>query len=392
MNETQTTSVRCDDCARQTRQLRTLGFKVLDCSPDPGDPGFCVLSFQDGEIAAQEETEPPMPSVPLAALVAISPQPAARTTNGTLTATEVRSAQAIVNVLETGLVLGGYGLVTLIEGDTGHLTYGRSQTTLSSGNLALMLQRYCADPGARFGARLAQYLPRLKRRDRTLDKDRKLHNLLRACADDPLMRDTQDAFFDEVYWRPAVEAAHRLGIVSPLGVAVVYDSLVHGSWGLIRDRTIAAVGRPGAAGEQRWIKTYVANRRHWLARHQRADIRATVYRMDAFQGLVDQGLWRLTLPLVVRGREISEAALAGTPAGCYDGPQPGTRVLELSSPLACGRDVRLLQLALSDLGENVLADGVFGQALFKCIKNYQSAHGLPPTGIADLDLIAKLVG
>lgn len=309
-----------------------------------------------------------------------------------LTSTQVKSAQAIVNVFETGSVLGDYSQVTLIPGDTGHLTYGRSQTTLGSGNLATLLQRYCANLGARFGARLSKSLPRFQQRDLTLDDDSKLQNVLRACADDPVMRETQDAFFDDTYWQPALASAGKLGIVSPLGVAVVYDSTVHGSWPLIRDRTIAAVGQVGSAGEQAWIKAYVSARRNWMATHKRADIRATVYRMDAFQRLIDQGFWGLELPLVVRGQEISTATLAATPPGCYDGPPPGSRVLAVQTPLARGFDVRLLQLGLSDLGADIKADGVFGQASFRGVKDYQTQHGLPANGVADVALIAKVVG
>jgi chitosanase len=308
-----------------------------------------------------------------------------------LTSTQIKSAQAIVNLFETGTVLGDYGQVTLIDGDTGHLTYGRSQTTLGSGNLATLLQRYCANHGARFGARLASSLPRFAQRDLTLDADMKLHNVLRACADDPVMRDTQEAFFNDVYWRPAYATAGKLGIVSPLGVAVVYDSSVHGSWVLIRDKTVAAVGAVGAAGEKTWIQAYVSARRNWMATHKRPDIRATVYRTDAFQRLIDQGFWGLELPLVVRGQEISAATLSATPPGCYDGPPPGSRVLAVQSPLARGLDVRLLQLGLSDLGANIKADGVFGQASLKCVKAFQAAQGLPATGIADVPLIAKIV-
>lgn len=301
-----------------------------------------------------------------------------------------QAAQAIVNIFETGVPLGDYGQVTLIAGDTGHLTYGRSQTTLGSGNLHALLARYCATAGARFAARLAPALPRFAARDLTLDHDGKLHNVLRAAADDRTMREVQDAFFDETYWQPAARTATRLGIASPLGVAVVYDSHVHGSWGRIRDATDAEVGSVATAGEQAWISTCVRKRRDWLARHARADLRATVYRMDAFQRLIEQGFWGLELPLVVRGREISAATLTGTPPGCYDGPMPGSRALALQTPLARGLDVRLLQLGLSDRGVDIRADGIFGRTSMACVRNYQAAHGLPATGVADVALIAEL--
>jgi hypothetical protein len=54
-------------------------------------------------------------------------------------------------------VLGDYSRVTLIAGDTGHLTFGRSQTTLGSGNLSSMLQRYCFNGGCRLGPCLAPF-------------------------------------------------------------------------------------------------------------------------------------------------------------------------------------------------------------------------------------------
>lgn len=281
--------------------------------------------------------------------------------------------------------------MTLIPGDTGHLTYGRSQTTLGSGNLHGLVQRYCANPGARFGARLQTYLPRLAAHDVALDDDKLLANLLRAGADDRVMREVQDAFFDETYWQSALRNAEQAGIRSPLGVSVVYDSKVHGSWDRIRDKVNAQSGPAGQIGEQAWINNYVDTRRTWLAASDRADLRATVYRMDAFRRLIDQGLWGLELPLVVRGKEISATAFAAPPPGCYDGPQPGTRPLALQEPLNRGLDVRLLQLGLSQRGMDIRADGVFGQASFKSVKAFQTVHGLPATGVADIALISTLV-
>lgn len=307
-----------------------------------------------------------------------------------LTITQQKTAEAIINIFETSEVLGDYSKVTLISGDTGHLTYGRSQTTLGSGNLYGLLQSYCANPGARFGARLAPILPLCMARDTSLDHDLKLHNLLRASADDPVMRETQNIFFDEVYWQPAARTAMRMGISNPLGVAVVYDSFVHGSWKRMRSRTISQVGDVANIGQRKWVSEYVTIRRSWLATHSRADLRRTVYRMDAFQRLIDQDYWGLELPLVVRGKEISVATLSAIPSGCYDGPQAGTRELSLQSPMLRGMDVRLVQLALSDAGIDIKADGIYGQTSVRCFKDYQAAKGLPVTGVAEVSLIADL--
>jgi chitosanase len=307
-----------------------------------------------------------------------------------VTATQKRTAEAIVNIFETGDVRGDYGSVTVIDGDTGHLTFGRSQTTLGSGNLHGLLAQYCDNAGARFARDLAPFLPRVAARDLALDADGHLHNLLRSSADDPVMRDTQDEFFDERYWAPAVRAAEREGITSPLGVAVVYDSTVHGSWKALRDRTTTAVGGVGAVGERAWVTRYVAERRAWLAAHSRHDLRPTVYRMDAMRRLIELDGWSLSLPLVVRDAEISLTTLAAAPRGCYDGPAPGTRGLAVQSPLQRGLDVRLLQLGLSKRAVVIKADGIFGQGAARCVREFQAAQGLPATGVADVALIAAL--
>lgn len=307
-----------------------------------------------------------------------------------LTTTQIKTAQSILNIFETGEVRGDYGNVTVIAGDTGHLTFGRSQTTLGAGGLSELLQLYCSNAGARFAGRLQPYLARVAARDISLDNDLQLHNILRATADDPVMRDTQDLFFDKKYWQPAMRAATALGLATALGVTLVYDGYVHGSWARMRDRTNQEAGTLAALGEHAWLRAYVRIRRAWLAGSNRPDLRRTVYRMDAFQRLIDQGYWGLDLPLVVHGTEISLAALSATPRGCYDGPQPGTRGLVLESPMQRGLDVRLVQLALSDRGMDIKADGIFGQTSVKRLKEYQTQNGLPVTGVADISLVARL--
>ncbi|MEJ8859471.1 peptidoglycan-binding protein [Variovorax robiniae] len=381
-------NIPCEDCAQATLDIEQIGFLVTGCNPDPTRPGRCNLTFEERPAA------PAAAAATAGATVAALPQTTAAAgapaAAGPITATQAAAAKAIINLFETGEVLGDYGNVTLIPGDTGHLTFGRSQTTLGSGNLALLLQQYCANLGARFGARLKPSLPRFAAIDHSLDIDHKLQNVLRATADDPVMRETQDIFFDQTYWQPAVRAASKLGLNSPLATAVVYDGFVHGAWATMRDRTTQSAGAPAAIGERAWITAYVATRRAWLENNVRADLRPTVYRMDAFKRLIDQGFWALGLPLVVRGKEISQATLAAMPPGCYDGPHPGSRPIALQSPLARGLDVRLVQLGLSDRDVDIQADGVFGQTSSKLVKAWQAQNGHPANGILDAALISQL--
>jgi chitosanase len=75
------------------------------------------------------------------------------------------AAQAVINIFETGRAQGEYGQVTVLPGDSGHLTYGRSQTTLGSGNLYLLIKEYCETANAQFAAQLRPYLERLRNHD-----------------------------------------------------------------------------------------------------------------------------------------------------------------------------------------------------------------------------------
>lgn len=310
-----------------------------------------------------------------------------------LTPSQKAAAQAIVNVFETGSVRGDYGSVTLLPGDTGHLTFGRSQTTLATrggaGLLGDLLDAYCHTPGARFALALQRYVARAQQPDLSLDHDLRFKNLLRASADDPVMRDVQDVFFDREYWQRAERtAAGRF--VLPLSVAVVYDSLVHGSWAPIARRTDHADGTVATLGEQRWIEAYVEQRRQRLAHHANPLLRKTTYRMETFARLIELGLWTLELPFVVRGLEVSEATLAALPPNCYSGPAPGSRRLGLQTPMLRGLDVRLLQLGLSEAGCDVVADGIFGKGSVRALAEHAQRHGGTSNGVADAAFVARM--
>ncbi len=296
-----------------------------------------------------------------------------------ITELQKKTAQAIVNIFETGKPIGDYGSVTVLKGDTGHLTYGRSQTTLASGNLALLIHAYC-NAGGEFSEVLRPYLPAFDRRDIRLDTNEKVKSILRQAGKDPVMQKTQDEFFDRIYWMPAIISSDSIGIKRPLGVAVVYDSKIHGSFERIKNMTNEQYGYAEAIGEEKWIKAYVETRKDWLANHSNALLHKTVYRMDTFIKLIDENKWDLPLPLNIRNVLITEEILSGkyTPPLIASALDTDERVLFYTRPLMKGEDVRKLQLALG-FDENE-ADGVFGKQTEQAVKDFQNIHGLIPDG------------
>ncbi len=292
-----------------------------------------------------------------------------------------KAAQAIVNIFETGRIQGEYGQVTLLRNDSGHLTYGRAQTTLASGNLYLLLKAYTERPEAQYAQQLRPYLERLEERDLRLDHDMSLRNLLREAGDDPVMHTTQDQFFDQVYWAPSARATAALSITSALGAAVVYDSHIHGSWQRLRDRTTANHGTPASIGERAWVGHYVAERRQWLGTHANTLLHRTVYRMDTFRQLMADDNWELRLPFQVRSLTVTAASLEATASAPATPSTAPARLLRLRTPFLQGEDVRGLQQALNTRGFTLNADGIFGNDTDQAVKQFQEQQGLTADGI-----------
>lgn len=173
---------------------------------------------------------------------------------------------------------------------------------------------------------------------------------------------------------------------------MIYDSQIHGSRLHITCLTKEAVGAVADVGERVWIQQYVHQRHQWLGNHRRSDLRATVYRMEAFETLLAAGDWDVALPLVIRGLEINEASLSQAPPRVYDGPPVRSRTISLTNPLTRGFDVRRVQMGLSKPGNDldVSADGVFGRMTRNAVESFQVAQALARTGVVDAPVFDSL--
>ena len=301
-----------------------------------------------------------------------------------ITALQKAAAQAIVNIFETGSIRGNYADVTLMRGDTGQLTYGRSQTTLASGNLYLLIQDYTEEKSGAYCAGFTAYLPQLQACDCALNSDTQFKTLLREAGCDPVMQDVQDQFFDRVYWDPAMRSADAIGAQTALGAAIVYDSTVHGSWAKIRDRVRGKFGELSAIGEDKWMAHYVDERRDWLATAPNPLLHKCVYRMDSFKAIIHAGNWKLSLPLVVRGLSITTDSLNDTAPAKVAAESMPHRLLLLKSPPMSGPDVSWLQDRLSRSGFAVSATGSFDQATDKAVRAFQESRDLKTDGMVGL--------
>jgi chitosanase len=300
-----------------------------------------------------------------------------------VTEIQQQTIKAIVNIFETGRVTGDYGAVTLLKGDSGHLTYGRSQTTLASGNLFLLIKAYCDRSDAKLRSEFQPFLGDLAACNVELDTNLSLRELLKEAGDDEAMRKEQDRFFDAVYYQPACRAAAAKGIALPLGLAVVYDSFIHGAF----RRVAPMAGTPIGTGvdEKQWIGKYVAARKIWL-QGLKDPLPKTVYRMDSFNKMITDNAWDLPLPLKVRGVMITEEdmrepfpvvrAMASDPSD-----PPPARILRMTTPYMRGEDVRRVQEALNSQGFANSRDSIFGPFTEALVKRFQQSRQIKHDGV-----------
>lgn len=313
----------------------------------------------------------------------------------TLTETQKETAQAIVQIFETGKLgtKAAYSVVTLLKGDTGGLTYGKHQTTINSGNLYLMIKTYIDNPKALYRDKFTDYMAPLRVKSSQLASNTAFKTLLKEAGTDPVMQETQDSFFDRVYWQPALAQAEAWGFTNPLSVAIIYDSFIHGSFRLIKDRTIASNGQPSSTNEKKWIAAYNKNRKSWLGNHSNTLLRKTIYRQEAFEALIKNNAWSLPIPVTVRGVLINAEKLGvvleddGSDKEIVEDisvpEDPDDRILLfVHGHLMRGADVVRLQTRLKELGFVVgVIDGIFGSQTDIAVHAFQRMKGLVSDGI-----------
>jgi chitosanase len=248
--------------------------------------------------------------------------------------------ERVINVFETGSVQGNYATISIFPDGPNNrrqVTYGRSQTT-EYGNLPELVRMY-VDAGGLFSSDLREFLPLVGHLETPLVDNARFKDLLkRAGAQDPVMRQTQDIFFDRVYFQPAMKWANDNGFTLALSALVIYDSFIHS--GSIRPDLRARFAEvPPAQGgnEEVWIRSYVDVRHQWLLHHPRPAVRASAYRTRDLAREIARGNWDLSmLPIMANGVPVDAGAgiAAGAMVGSYAFPEE--RYAQREAPAADG--------------------------------------------------------
>lgn len=218
-----------------------------------------------------------------------------------------RLIERVINVFETGTPEGRYNQITILadgKNGTRQITFGRSQTT-EQGNLAKLIEMYIRSGGI-YAEQFSKYIGILGKQP--LVDNKTFKDLLRNSAkEDPLMRSTQDEFFDLAYYKPAYDFFEKNGFTFPLSMLVIYDSYIH-SGGILQLLRKRFGEYPPAKGgeEKKWISAYVDIRHQWLKYHSNPILQRTIYRTQSFKNQMVTDNWMLDkLPVIANGVSVN---------------------------------------------------------------------------------------
>jgi len=173
----------------------------------------------------------------------------------------------------------------------------RKQITVSFGiteygNLKKLVQSYCDSKG-KFSSDFLKYIDKIGKEP--LADNQEFISLLKRSAGDNVMKQCQEAAFDDMYINPALKWCEKSKILLPLSKLVIADSFLHSGSILSSLRNKFAEKLPSLGGDEKnWINSYCIVRRDWLENHSLKILNKTVYRPDMFISLIEEGDWNLS--------------------------------------------------------------------------------------------------
>lgn len=211
--------------------------------------------------------------------------------------------QTVVNVFETSSLKPRYDVICIANDGPGkcmQISYGKQQCA-EFGNLHALIRMYCDNPSSRYGRDLKNYLQFIGNPLHPLCKNLDFKQLLKLAGTDFVMHETQDKFFDQFYWDPAVKFFEQQNFSLPLSMLVIYDSYIQS--GSILDFLRKRFGERtpiNGGNEKRWITAYTNVRDKWLENHSSKILEETDYRTDCLLDAIDHNNWDLSQLVVCK--------------------------------------------------------------------------------------------
>jgi murein L,D-transpeptidase YcbB/YkuD len=185
------------------------------------------------------------------------------------------------------------------------------------------------------------------------------------------MQKSQDDFFDRNFWIPALNIWKKMNFTTPLSLAIIYDSCIHGSFLKINKMT-------KFNNEVEWSSQYLSNRQAWIKKQPNLTLQKTAYRQDEFKMIIKDNNFNLDQPLIVRKIDL------------YKQKKLESRILKFSNPNLKGKDILDLQFLLKQNKISIQETSIFDKETEIAVKQFQKLHGLKEDGIVGPTTLQEL--
>jgi len=232
-----------------------------------------------------------------------------------LTADQKRRAEQLTSLFENDTLDLQYGYCTAL-GDGRGYTAGRAGFTTCTDEVYTVARIYTE---RRPGNPLVPFLPRLQvladEQSAATSGLKGFPEAWRQAGEDPVFQAVQDEMVEQLFWKPALRHAETLGVRTPLGLAVLHDTIIqHGNDGdpdglpsLVRETTDKVGGTPATrADEKAWVRAFLKVREHHLAhayeKETREEWKKSLDRCLVFEAIAQANNFSLKGPIVVKSR------------------------------------------------------------------------------------------
>ena len=228
----------------------------------------------------------------------------------------VRRIKAISNVFEVGKPQPDYAYVEDLGDGRGYTVTQYGFCTYNS-EVSQVIKRYATHAPDTPLKRLLPHLPPENWSGENLDEFPRLWR--KEIRNSALLGQACDEQADVLYFAPAVESANAVGVTSPIGLAIFYDTLLqHGagtdpdSLSSILKRTLEESGDVESTSEAEFLRAFLAVRRSVLenaTNHETRQVwQESVRRVDALGDLLEQNP-DLAPPIQVANADIRATVL-----------------------------------------------------------------------------------